>query len=530
MTSKKYILFAISLIATISLTSGPGLAQEPPPSQTPPVTSPAIIPGEVIVKFQPHVGLAAAQGSLQAEGLQSLEASSASGTIKVEVPPGREAEAIAELTARGDVEFAAFNYRVEALEEPNDPGFSLQWSLNQLYDHDIDAPEGWNVHAGTGSVTIAVIDTGADMDHPDLAANIVPGWDFVNGDGNPDDDHYGSHGTHVAGIAAAIGNNGQGIAGVSWGAKIMPLKVLSASGSGSSYDVAQAIYYAVNNGARVINMSLGATGSAWPCNWTYVEDALNYAVSNGVLMVVAAGNDGQYGVNCPGAYDQVMAVGATTSSDTRAYYSNYGPRLDIAAPGDSIYSTLYGGSYGYKSGTSMATPHVAGLSALIWSLAPSLTDQEVRSIIESTANDLGTIGWDQYYGHGRINVANALGIQVPVQSTGIYLPEGEISASSTEINIPINTFSPEPLNWSATIEPNVAWLVFTSPNSGTVSAGSPAAVTLQGIFQPAYEEPSTNVIVTATSASGEFVLNTTTTVQRFSYQIHLPLLFKNAGP
>jgi subtilisin family serine protease len=377
-------------------------------------------------------------------------------------------------------------------------------------------------------VTIAIIDTGVDLDHPDLAANIISGWDFVSSDNNPDDDH--GHGTHVAGIAAAVGNNGLGIAGVSWGANIMPLKVLDSSGSGSSYDVAQAIYYAVNNGARIVNMSLGARGSSWPCYWTYVEDALNYAVSRGVLVVVAAGNDSQYGVNCPGAYDQVMAVGATTSSDARSSYSNYGPRLDIAAPGDSIYSALRGGNYGYKSGTSMATPHVAGLAALIWSLAPSFTDQQVRSIIESTANDLGAIGWDQYYGYGRINVANALGIQVPIQTTGLYLPEGEIGVSSTEINIPITTYSPESLNWSATIDPAVTWLAFSSPNTGTVSAISPAAVTLQGIFHPTYEETSTNVVITATSASGGFVLSTTTAVQRFSHQYYLPLLFKNSGP
>jgi thermitase len=343
------------------------------------------VPGEIVVKFQSHIDLADAQDLLRAAGLQPLEVSPRSRLIRVQVAPNQEAETIAHLTAWEDIAFATYNYRVEAVGDPNDPDYGRQWALKQTDDHDIDAPEGWDIHVGSDNSTIAIIDTGVDLDHPDLQANIVPGYDFVNGDSTSDDDH--GHGTHVAGIAAAVGNNGVGIAGVNWTAGIMPLKVLDATGSGTSYDLSQAVYYAVDNGANVINMSLGAPSSKWPCDWHDVEDAFNYTLDNGVLVVVAAGNDGQDGVNCPAAYEQVVAVGSTTASDTRSAFSNYGPRLDIAAPGNTIYSTLPGG-YGSSSGTSMAAPHVAGLATLLWSFVPSLTDNQVRDIRLEAADDL----------------------------------------------------------------------------------------------------------------------------------------------
>ncbi len=518
MTMNKSLLIGIYLLITTFLTVGPSLAQGPLPSG---VTS-GHVPGEIIVKFQPHVGSPGAQGSLRAEGLQALEVSPNSGAMRVQVEPGREADTIAELMGRGDVEFATLNYRIEALESPDDADFSLQWALQQ-----INAPEAWNIHTGTGNVIIAVIDSGVDLDHPDLQANIVSGWDFVNDDSQPDDDF--GHGTHVAGIAAAVGNNGQGIAGVSWGAKIMPLKILDRWGSGNTHDLSQAIYYAADHGAKIINLSLGARYSSWPCDWLEVEDALNYTVNRGVLVVAAAGNDGQYGINCPGAYDQVMAVGSTTSSDTRSYFSNFGPRLDIVAPGSYIYSTYPGGSYYSLSGTSMATPHVAGLAALIWSFVPSFTDTEVREIIQSTAADLGSIGWDQEYGHGRINAAYALGLQVP-QSTNIYLPEDGVSAFSTEITVPIETISPNVIAWTATISPEVPWLEFATSNTGTVSAGSPSAVTLRGTAQSAYDEDSVWVIITGTTTAGKIVLPATTKVQLWTHQYHLPLILKNSVP
>lgn len=519
MKINKFIISGIISVITL-LAVAPVLAQGPLPAD------PAIIPGEVIVRFQPHVSALGAHVSLQAEGLQPLEISPRGSMLRLQVPPGQEAEAIAQLIARGDVEFAGYNHRVQAVETPNDPAFSQQWALPK-----IEAPAAWDIHAGSNSVIIAIVDSGVDLDHPDLQANIVSGWDFVNNDGVADDDH--GHGSHVAGIAAAVGNNGVGIAGVSWRAKIMPLKMLDAGGGGSTYDLAEAVYYAVDHGARVINMSLGAPGSAWPCDWPEVEAAFNYAVSHGVLLVVAAGNDGQEGVNCPGAYEQALAVGSTTATDTRSYFSNYGPQLDIAAPGSSIYSTYRNASYTTMSGTSMATPHVAGLAALLWSFAPALNAAEVRSYLQNTAVDLGPAGWDQYFGYGRINAKSALdalSLQTSPAQLTLLIDDQMDQASGV---IQISTSNPDLINWTTTISPAVPWLAVAPPASGLVSSGSsPVGVTLLG-SQPApesYGVYTATAVITGATSTGAIIGPRSTLVElRYVPQLQrywLPVIAK----
>ena len=509
----------ISVIAFVAV--APALAQGPHPPGA------AIIPGEVIVRFQPHVSALGAEASLHAKGLQPLEMSAKGSMLRLQVLPGQEAETIAQLMARGDVEFASYNHRVQAVETPNDPAFSQQWALQK-----IEASAAWDIYSGGTNVIIAVIDSGADLNHPDLQANLVPGWDFVNNDSLPDDDH--GHGSHVAGITAAVGNNGIGITGVNWRAKIMPLKMLDASGNGSTYDLAQAVYYAVDHDARVINMSLGAPGSAWPCDWPEVEAAFNYAVNHGVLLVVASGNDGQLGVNCPGAYEQAMAVGSTTATDTRSYFSNYGPRLDIVAPGSSIYSTFYSGSYTTMSGTSMATPHVAGLAALLWSFAPALNANEVRNFIQNSADDLGPAGWDQYFGYGRINAKKTLDA-ISLQTTPAKLTlliDDQLNQVSGSIQI--STSNPDLINWTTTISPTVPWLDVASPASGLVSSSSsPVGVTLQANRpeQGHYDTYTATVIITGTTPTGAVIGPRSTQVKlEYVPQLHrywLPLITKN---
>ena len=514
------LLLAIALLAV-----APGLAQEPPP---PPASTSDIVPGEILVKFQPHVSLLGARGSLQSEGLRAVDAQSRSGVLRVEVEPGREAETIARLLARGDVEFATQNHVITAAGDPNDPFFSFQWALKQTSDIDIDATDAWDTYAGGSNITIAVIDSGVDLDHPDLQASIVPGYDFVNDDNMPDDDN--SHGTHVAGIAAAVGNNGIGIAGVSWRASIMPLKILNAGGVGNTFDMADAVHYAVDNGAQVINLSVGAQGTKWPCNWPEVDDAFNYAVNNGVLLVVAAGNGGQSNINCPGAYDQTMAVGSTTSADQRSSFSNYGPRLDIAAPGSFIYSTFPGG-YGYNSGTSMATPHVAGLAALLWSLAPSLTDDQIRDLIQNTADDLGSTGWDQFFGYGRINAGRAMaaiGPHPPPQLT-LFIDDDSGPASSQLL---ITTTNPDVISWTVSMSPDVPWLDLDPPTSGALSAASsPAGIVLHASYPASYDTYTTTLVLTGTAVSGETIGPKTTKVVLYYlpefYEYILPLVSKN---
>lgn len=523
--SPKIILMSALAVLIVAWGAVSGAAQGPVVQAPPPAVTPEIVPGEIIVKFQSDVGRLGAQNSLRAEGLRPLEVSPETGFLRVEVKPGQETQAIAELLARGDVAYATYNYKIYALGNPNDPSYGSQWGLNNAQDHDIDAPEAWDIHTGGSGVTIAVIDTGVDLDHPDLQAKIVAGWDYVNNDNFADDDN--GHGTHVAGIAAASGNNGIGIAGVSWGARVMPLKVLSSAGSGTTADLAEAITYAADNGAKVINMSLGAScGSGWPD----VEEAVNYAVGKGALLVAAAGNNGSTAVLCPGALNGVVAVGATDSNDARPSYSNYGAALDVAAPGSGIYSTYYGGGYATFSGTSMASPHVAGLAALLWSFAPGMTASEVEALIKQTADDLGSAGRDQYYGYGRINARHALeGIVSPAQPV-LFIDDDPGVASS---QVRVITQNSETITWSASISPTVSWLTLSPPASGSVSSASTDQFIQLNATNPSpgsYGLYTANLVLTGTTSSGRTVGPIITQVQ-LQYvpkvqTLYFPVFFK----
>jgi subtilisin family serine protease len=267
------------------------------------------------------------------------------------------------------------------------------------------------VVTGTAGVWIAIVDTGVDYTHPDLVSSrLWLGWDFVNSDNNPMDDH--GHGTHVAGIAGANTNNGQGVAGVCWGCGLLAVKVLGADGSGLTSWVADGIQYAAYWGAAfgkrtVINLSLGS-----PYPSSVLADAVAYAQGQGALIVAAAGNNGLDQLFYPAAYPGVIGVAATDSSDQRASFSNSGSHVDIAAPGVSILSTKWSWYY-YKSGTSMATPHVAGVAGLVWSARPALTASQVCGALLRTAMDLGTSGRDDIYGYGRLNAEAAVRGVVP---------------------------------------------------------------------------------------------------------------------
>jgi len=346
---------------------------------------------------------------------------------------------------------------------PNDPYFHLQWGLHNtgqtggVPDVDIDAPEAWDLETGNGEVVIAVIDSGIDYTHPDLAGNIwinnaedinhngrfdnwscyqqkngvygdidhtdndgngfiddVVGWDFLGSDNDPRD--YFGHGTHCAGIAAAVTNNDEGIAGVCWNCKIMPIRVCHYKLI-PGFTAAEGVIYAANNGADIISISLGWTRTIYVLNY-----AINYAYDKGAVIVAAAGNGGNHGVpilTFPGRHDKVISVGAINHYGERYYLSSWGPSLDIVAPGENIFSTLpnyhvlfndfgLNQSYDNLSGTSMACPHVAGVAALILSHNSTLKNYEVRDILQSTATDLGTEGKDWYFGYGLVNAYSAV--------------------------------------------------------------------------------------------------------------------------
>jgi subtilisin family serine protease len=286
-----------------------------------------------------------------------------------------------------------------SIVHPDDTYYDREWGLEA-----VDAPGAWSREYGCSSVLLAVIDSGVDLDHPDLAdkLRVDIDWDFVNDDSDADDD-YG-HGTHVAGIAAAATNNDRGVAGIGWETSVLPLKVLDADGSGWGSDMAEAIVYATNHGADVINMSLMASA---PCP-TYIQDAVDYAHASGVTLVAIAGNQGANVENFPANCDHVIGVAATEPGDSVATYSSFGDHVDVAAPGSAIYNTTMGGGYGYKSGTSMAAPMVSGLAALLRNAFPGYTPDQIASAILDNADDLGDVGWDAHTGCGRINASQSL--------------------------------------------------------------------------------------------------------------------------
>jgi len=319
---------------------------------------------------------------------------------------------------------------------PNDTYFTYLWGMHNtgqtggVNDADIDAPEAWDINTNGSNIIVAVIDTGVDYTHPDLAANMwvntaekngspgvdddgngyiddIYGYDFYNRDGNPMDDH--GHGTHCSGTIGAAGNNGQGVAGVCWNAKIMAVKFLSSGGYGYDSDAIDSIEYAVQMGAKVASNSWG--GGSYD---QALKDTINAAGAAGMLFVAAAGND--YGSNndvypaYPASYDcaNIISVLSTDHYDAMSSFSNYGPiSVDLGAPGSSIYSCLPGGQYTYMSGTSMATPHVSGACALVWSVCPYLSSAAIKDIILQTTDPLPSLAGLCVSG-GRLNLSNAI--------------------------------------------------------------------------------------------------------------------------
>jgi subtilisin family serine protease len=543
----------VALVAAASMTAS---AQEPP-RQPPPAGG--FVAGRILVKFKPGVGGLNAQRTLTAQSLTVAGAIPSIDVLKVSVKPGQELEQIAALRSNPNVLYAEPDYIARAQPTiPNDFYYGDQWGLSK-----IDAPTAWDITTGTSDVIIAIVDTGIDLTHPDLSCagklwvnpgeipansldddgngkvDDVQGWNFANYNNNPDDDN--GHGTHVAGIAAACSDNSIGVAGLAGGATLMPVKVLDSNGSGYYSDVADGIIYAVNNGAKVVNLSLGGLSNDYT-----LAGAVQYAYGHGALVAAAAGNCAQDGYQCsnlynpvmyPAAYTTVMAVAATDSSDDWANFSEYLPYVSVAAPGVVISSTIREGGYGAMTGTSMATPHVSGLAALLWSFAPSLTVDQVRSTIESTSDDLGAPGKDDYFGWGRINAGRALrslGLQTsPAQAFFVVGDNsGPFPASSA---VQVTTASQDPITWTATISPPVAWLSVAPPGSGMVSAASspPAEFALVATRPITYGAYTSTAVVTASTSSGGQVSPVTTQVYirylTVLYLDHLPIVLKGSS-
>lgn len=394
-------------------------------------------------QYDAHRILVAVQPQGGASSLAAVDPSMArvaddlgNGLFSVVLADGVTVEqGVAYFQAQSWVRYAQPDYVVSLTRVPNDPSFSMQWGLHNTGQSGgtvgahVGAASAWDVTTGSGRVIVAVIDTGVDYTHPDLAGNMwrnpgevpgngmdddgngfvddVYGWDFANNDNNPMDDN--GHGTHVAGIIGAIGNNGLGVAGVAWRVQIMALKFLNSSGTGQLSNAIRALNYAVAMGAHVSNNSYSGGGY-----FQAFADAIAAAGRAGHIFVASAGNAGQnndVSPTYPASYnlDNIISVAATDRNDRLASFSNFGARtVDIAAPGVQIYSTYRGGGYMSMSGTSMAAPFVAGAVALLRDLYPSWTYQQIVNRILTTADPLPSLAGRMVSG-GRLNLARALG-------------------------------------------------------------------------------------------------------------------------
>lgn len=349
---------------------------------------------------------------------------------------------VGEVRAAALASYVEPNMKVQAQLVPNDPYWNLQWGPQK-----IEADWAWNTTIGNSSVLVAVVDTGIDYNHPDLAANYVSlGSNWVSNSTDPKDDF--GHGTHCAGIIAAVLNNGVGIAGLAQ-VRIMAEKVLDSFGGGYDDWVANGIVHATDMGANIISMSLGGYGES-----ELLHDAVKYAYAHGVLVIAAAGNDNTNMKSYPAAYDEVVAVAATDEGDGKAYFSNWGDWIELAAPGVNIYSTMptcfvtlnnygYAMNYDFMSGTSMACPHVSGEAALLWSRYPNRTRDWMRLWLQYTADDLGDPSFDVYYGYGRVNARKAVEQAPPAHELiayGLVTPPYLEPGTSGTVNASILNF------------------------------------------------------------------------------------------
>jgi serine protease len=365
------------------------------------------VPGRFVVGFEAGALTQAEQWVAGLGGKVVWQDETGAGFIAAEFPlDAAHADGELRSSARQAPKIRYFepDLRVRAATIPNDPYFrSYQWDKWVMY-----ADLAWDLE-GTGQVKVGVVDNGVDYEHPDLAGSFQLGelgYDFIGDDNDPRPDNPGIseafHGTHVAGIIAAARNNNLGVAGWSQ-VRLLAVRVLDDSGLGNTSVLASGIRWAASNGCRVINMSLGAASAATP-----VTEACQYAVSVNALLVAASGNEGQGSINHPAALDDCIAVGWMSKDSRLSAYSNYGPEQELVAPGSDVLSTVPGGSYEPASGTSMATPEVSGVAALVLSTDTSVSATHLRAILDASAIEMDGTGRDQTYGYGLLNARRAM--------------------------------------------------------------------------------------------------------------------------
>lgn len=359
-----------------------------------------VVPDQILVKFKASASKAKRNEVLARHNFKQKDEIKQIDVKILSLPPGlTPQEAIQRLKDQDQdsLEFAEPDAIIEPAAFPNDPFYKLQWHLPK-----IQAPQAWNLTTGSSSVIIAILDSGVDATHPDLAAHIVPGWNIVDNNADTSDVGTKSHGTAAAGAAAAVINNGVGLASPCGNCRIMPVRVgFSGSGQSTSAKLAIGLVWAAGNGARVANVSYSYGG-----NDSSISSAAQYFMSKGGVVIWASGNDGTY-LSFPDN-PFIVATGASNLTDNLAPYSTRGTFVDLAAPGAFISVTTRGGGYSLWSGTSFSAPIVAGIAGLIYSANPNLNGGQVTEILKQSANDLGPTGWDPGYGFGRVNAYRAV--------------------------------------------------------------------------------------------------------------------------
>lgn len=360
---------------------------------------------EVLVRIKPGADIDKIVSEVGGTIIETLPQIS---VIRIKLAPKVSiAEAIKTLEKFKEVEYAEPNGICYMDLIPNDSHYGSQWAPQLT-----GAESAWDKTTGAAGVIIAITDTGVDGTHPDFEGKVIGGWDtYYDVVIPPGTDSSGnSHGTHCAGIAAAVGDNGLGMAGVAWGSKIMPVKICKDDNTSASWsDMAQAFMWAADHGADIISCSFGG-----PYYSQTMKDATDYAVIDmGCAMFVSMGNDSINKIAYPAGYQSVIAVGATDAHDEIASFSTTGDHMSVCAPGVEIYSTIHGSAYDYYSGTSMACPFAAGAAALVLSIYPGMSPEGVKTQLEDTAFDLGSTGFDSTYGYGRVDLAAAVGAVNP---------------------------------------------------------------------------------------------------------------------
>lgn len=462
------------------------------------------VPGRLLVSSRRSADAGQVANALRRQGAVVRRQMGALHVNVVDVPESSSDAIAAALRKSGLFEYVERDSYAHTASSgtviPNDPDYSLQWYLPQ-----IQAPQAWGVT--TGVVPVAVIDSGIDGTHPDLAAKLLPGWNFVNNNSITTD--VLGHGTAVAGTLAAISNNNTGVTGVSWGSRILPLVVVDANDYASYSNIAAAIQYAADQGVRIINVSVGGTTPS-----ATLQNAVNYAWNNGSIVFASAMNDSSSTPNYPAACANAVAVSATDNNDSLASFSNYGNWITVAAPGLNILTTTMGDGYGYWYGTSFSAPITAGIGALILSVNPSLTASQVVNIIEQSADLVGgATGFTASFGWGRVDARRAVGAaqQTVVPVTVAVTPStASLSAGQTVQLTASVTGTTNPAAWS--------W----SPSIGTIAGGlytAPASITA-----------AQTITVTATVAGVSASAVVTLTPPAIAAPVFTPLLVNAGGP